>query len=107
MTQAREQRPRIGGRRSRNGCEATAGLSKVRRYLATDLHVVSTPLDSQLEGGITYLPDNKAETIAATLKQVIESRSYERSGTQAALQTYGPEAIFKSLNLLVKQVLTP
>jgi glycosyltransferase involved in cell wall biosynthesis len=82
---------------------------KIIEYLAAGLHVISTPmgpLDSQLEAGITYMPDNKAETIAGTLKHVIESRSYERTAAQAALQTYGPEAVSKSLNMLVKQVLT-
>ena len=77
--------------------------------LATGLHVISTPmgpLDSRLEAGITYMPDNKAETIAATLKQVIENGAYERTAAEAALQTYGPEAISKSLSMLVKQVLT-
>jgi glycosyltransferase involved in cell wall biosynthesis len=81
---------------------------KIIEYLAAGLHVISTPmgpLDSQLEAGITYMPDNEAETIAATLKQVIENRSYERIAAQAALQTYGPEAVSKSLNMLVNQVL--
>jgi glycosyltransferase involved in cell wall biosynthesis len=82
---------------------------KIIEYLAAGAHVISTPmgtLERGLEKGITYMPDNKAETIAATLKQVIESRSYERTAAQAALQTYGPEAVSKSLNTLVKQVLT-
>src|SRR6266404_6449319 len=82
---------------------------KIIEYLAAGLHVISTPmgpLDSQLEAGITYIQDNKAGTIAATLKQVIESRSYERTAAQAPMQTYGPEAVSKALNLLVKQVLT-
>jgi len=82
---------------------------KIIEYLAAGAHVISTPmgtLERGLERGITYMPDNKAETIAATLKQVIESRSYERTAAQAALQTYGPEAVSKSLNKLVKQVLT-
>ena len=81
---------------------------KIIEYLAAGVHVISTPmgtLERGLEKGITYMPDNKAETIAATLKQVIESRSYERTAAQAALQTYGPEAVSKSLNKLVKQVL--
>jgi glycosyltransferase involved in cell wall biosynthesis len=82
---------------------------KIIEYLAAGLHVTSTPmgpLDPQLEAGITYMPDNKAETIAATLKQVIENRSYERTAAQAALQTYGPDAVSTSLNTLVKQALT-
>lgn len=82
---------------------------KIIEYLAAGLHVISTPmgpLDSQLEAGITYMPDNKAETIAATLKQVIENCSYERTAAQAALETYGPDAVSTSLNTLVKQALT-
>jgi glycosyltransferase involved in cell wall biosynthesis len=82
---------------------------KIIEYLAAGLHVISTPmgpLAPQLEAGITYMPDNKPQTVAATLKHVIESRSYGRTAAQAALQTYGPEAISKSLNMLVKQVLT-
>jgi glycosyltransferase involved in cell wall biosynthesis len=82
---------------------------KIIEYLAAGLHVISTPmgpLDSQLEAGITYMPDNNAETIAATLKQVIENRSHERTAAQAALQTYGPGAVSTSLNTLVKQALT-
>jgi glycosyltransferase involved in cell wall biosynthesis len=82
---------------------------KIIEYLAAGLHVISTPmgpLDSQLEAGITYMPDNKAETIAATLRHVMENRSYERTAAQAALQTYGPDAVSKSLNTLVNQALT-
>jgi hypothetical protein len=46
------------------------------------------------------MPDNKAKTIATTLKQVIENRSYERTAAQTALQTCGPEAVAKSLDEL-------
>jgi glycosyltransferase involved in cell wall biosynthesis len=82
---------------------------KIIEYLAAGAHVISTPmgtLEPELERGMTYMRDNKPETIATTLKQVIESRSYERSAAQAAQQTYGPEAVSKSLDMLVNQVLT-
>jgi glycosyltransferase involved in cell wall biosynthesis len=82
---------------------------KIIEYLAAGLHVISTPmgpLDSRLEAGITYMPDNKAGTIAGTLKHMIESCSYERTAAKATLQTYGPEAVSTSLSIFVKQVLT-
>ena len=64
---------------------------KIIEYLAAGAHVITTPmgaLEQEIEVGITYMPDNKAETIAATLKQVIQVRCYERTAAQAALQTY-------------------
>jgi glycosyltransferase involved in cell wall biosynthesis len=81
---------------------------KIIEYLAAGAHVISTPmgtLEPEIESGITYMPDNKAETIAATLKQVIQSRCYERTAAQAALQTYGPEAVLRSLDRLIQQVM--
>jgi Glycosyl transferases group 1/Glycosyl transferase 4-like domain len=81
---------------------------KIIEYLAADDHVISTPmgpLEPGIESGITYMPDNKAETIAATLKQVIEGRCYERTAAHEALQTYGPEAVSRSLDRLLKQVM--
>ena len=47
-------------------------------------------LDPEIESGITYMPNNGAETIAATLRKVIDNHRYERTIVQAALQTYGP-----------------
>jgi Glycosyl transferases group 1/Glycosyl transferase 4-like domain len=82
---------------------------KIIEYLGAGAHVVTTPmgtLEPGLEAGITYMNDNSPPTIAATLQRVIGDRSYERTAAQAALQTYGPEAVSKSLNILVKQVLT-
>jgi glycosyltransferase involved in cell wall biosynthesis len=80
---------------------------KIVEYLAAGAHVISTrmgTLDPALEGGITYMPDNKAETIATTLKQVIESCSYERNASRAALQTYGPQTVANSLDNLVTEL---
>jgi glycosyltransferase involved in cell wall biosynthesis len=79
---------------------------KIIEYLAAGTHVISTPmgtLEPALEAGITYMPANTAGTIAATLRKVIEERHYERTAARAALETYGPEAISKSLDTLVQQ----
>ena len=57
-----------------------------------------------MEAGISYIADNAPETIAACLKQLIGERGYERTAAQAAVQTYGPAAVTKSLNELFEQV---
>jgi hypothetical protein len=80
---------------------------KIIEYLAAGGHVLTTPmgnLETELEAGITYMSDNRPETIAATLKQVIKDRCYERTAAKAALQAYGAEAVSKSLDKLLQQV---
>jgi hypothetical protein len=82
---------------------------KIIEYLAAGLHVVTTPrgsVEPELEAGITYIKDNSPETIAASLKHAIDLKSYERTAREAALQTYGPEAIARSLDRLLEQVMT-
>ena len=54
---------------------------------------------------ITYVSDDKAETIAAALQRVIQSRSYERITARNALQTYGSEAVSRSLDKLLTKVM--
>jgi hypothetical protein len=81
---------------------------KIIEYLAAGAHVITTrmgTLEPDLEKGITYIADNKPETIAATLKQVIRSHSYRRTAAQAALQTYGGPAVSKSLERLIRQAM--
>ena len=81
---------------------------KIIEYLAAGTHVISTPmgvLEPEFERGITYMPDNEVKTIAATLKHVIESGCYERTAAQPALQTYGPDAVSKSLDKFLKEVI--
>src|SRR5262249_31180630 len=81
---------------------------KIIEYLAAGTHVLSTPmgvLEPELERGITYMPDNEVKTIAATLKQVIEHCLYERTAAEPALQSFGPEAVAKSLDRIVQEVL--
>jgi glycosyltransferase involved in cell wall biosynthesis len=80
---------------------------KIIEYLAAGNHVITTPmgpLDPELEKGITYIPDNRPETIAASLKQVIETHSYKRTAVEAALAAYGPDAVAKSLDELFQKV---
>ena len=80
---------------------------KIVEYLAAGCHVIMTPrgsVEPELEAGISYIADNNADTIAACLKKVIDDRCYERTAERAALQIYGPDAVSKSLNQLLKQV---
>jgi hypothetical protein len=81
---------------------------KIIEYLAAGAHCVTTPmgkLESDLESGITYMHDNSPERIAATLKKVIEERLYERAAARAAQDAYGTQAVSRSLNNFLKQVL--
>jgi hypothetical protein len=69
--------------------------------------VITTPmgtLEPEIEKGITYMPDNRAETIAATLKKTIEGGYYDRTASEAALRAYGPETVTLSLDSLLRQV---
>jgi len=81
---------------------------KIIEYLAAGANVVSTPmgkLESQLEAGINYIPENSPETIAKTLQQVVSERRFERTVMDAAQEMYGSPAVAKSLNALVGQVM--
>ena len=80
---------------------------KIIEYLAAGAHCITTPmgaLESDIESGITYMADNSPQTIAATLKHVIEERRYERLAAQSAHNRYGPDAVARSLDGLFKQV---
>lgn len=80
---------------------------KIIEYLAAGAHCVTTPmgtLESDLESGITYMPDNAPETISATLKKVIEDHRYERAAPQAARDTYGTRAVSMALGGFLQQV---
>ena len=81
---------------------------KIIEYLAAGTHVITTPmgaLESEIEAGITYMPDNSPETIAATLERVIDRRWYQRKAVEAAQQTYGPAGVAKSLDSLLNHVM--
>jgi glycosyltransferase involved in cell wall biosynthesis len=80
---------------------------KIIEYLAAGTHVITTPmgpLESELEAGITYMPDNSPQTIAATLQAVIEGNGFERRATEAANQLYGPAAVSRTLDSLLGQL---
>jgi glycosyltransferase involved in cell wall biosynthesis len=79
---------------------------KIIEYLAAGLHVITTPrgsLEPELEAGISYIADNMSETIAAVLKKVIGNKSCDQTAQEAALKTYGPDAIAEALNRLVQE----
>jgi glycosyltransferase involved in cell wall biosynthesis len=80
---------------------------KIIECLAAGTHVITTPmgpLEKELEAGITYIPDNSPETIAAALQHVIEEREYERTAMEAAQELYGPAAVARSLDELLSRV---
>ena len=81
---------------------------KIIEYLAAGAHVVTTPmgkLEPKLEGGITYMNDNSPATIAATLQRVIRERDFERTAAEAAVHSYGPQAISRSLDELLNKMM--
>ena len=62
---------------------------KIIEYLAAGEHVITTPmgvLEPELEAGVTYIPDNRPETIAAGLMRVINAREFERGDTVAHVE---------------------
>jgi glycosyltransferase involved in cell wall biosynthesis len=82
---------------------------KIIEYLAAGAHVITTPmgvLEPELEAGVTYIPDNRPETIATNLLQVINGRQFERNATGAARRLYSPTAVSAALDTLVKEVVS-
>jgi len=80
---------------------------KIVEYLAAGTHVISTPrgpLEPELEAGVTYIRDNDPELISAALGEVIGNRLFEQTAEHAAIETYGPSAIARSLQSLIDQV---
>jgi glycosyltransferase involved in cell wall biosynthesis len=80
---------------------------KIIEYLAAGAHVITTPmgvLEPELEAGVTYIPDNRPETIATSLLQVINGRQFERNATGAARRLYSPTTVAAALDALVKEV---
>jgi glycosyltransferase involved in cell wall biosynthesis len=80
---------------------------KIIEYLAAGAHVVTTPmgtLGKELEKGITYMPDNSPDTIAATLERVIRTRRWEQTAADYVCENHGPTVVSRSLDELVRQV---
>ena len=81
---------------------------KIIEYLAAGAHVITTPmgiLEPEFERGITYMSDNRPETIADTFQRVIGERLFERTAPRAAEDAYGPSAVASSLNKLLSEVM--
>jgi hypothetical protein len=77
---------------------------KIIEYIAAGAHVVSTPmgkLEPEIERGITYMPNNDPDTIAATLTEVIEKEMWKRQARSYVVETYSTGAIAKPLDALV------
>jgi glycosyltransferase involved in cell wall biosynthesis len=82
---------------------------KMIEYLAAGAHVITTPmgeLEPELEAGVTYMKDNAPETIAATLKQVIENRRYGSNAECAVQERYGPQAVSDALDAFLGRVVS-
>jgi hypothetical protein len=80
---------------------------KIIEYLGAGAHVVSTPmgtLEKDLESGITYIPDNSPETIAAILQQVIRNGTWAHTAVRAVHAVYGSAAVANSLDALLQRV---
>jgi glycosyltransferase involved in cell wall biosynthesis len=80
---------------------------KVIEYLAAGAHVVMTAmgnLEREIEEGITYMADNKPETIVSTLRRVIGEERYTRTAERIVQMRYGPNAISESLDGLLTEV---
>jgi hypothetical protein len=89
----------------------TQGFSfKTIECLGAGLHVITTRLTAfdgmapQLKAGITFIDDNRPETIAAALKEVVAQRRYERDVAKAALDVYGHDAVARSLDAFMTDV---
>jgi glycosyltransferase involved in cell wall biosynthesis len=80
---------------------------KIVEYLAAGAHVLTTPrgaLEPELEKGVTYIGDNRDQSIARGLKELIQHRRYESTAVDAAIRTYGPAAVSDALNRLLAKV---
>lgn len=80
---------------------------KIIEYLAARAHVITTPmgpLEGEFERGITYMPNNNPETISRTLHETVAQRAFERLAADAAEGAYGPAAVSRNLDALLRQV---
>jgi hypothetical protein len=78
---------------------------KIVEYLAAGAHVLTTPmgpLEPEFELGITYIPDNRPETIAIALSEIIASGRFQQTAAGAARAAYAPDAVAGALDRLVR-----
>jgi glycosyltransferase involved in cell wall biosynthesis len=79
---------------------------KIIEYLAAGAHVITTPmgaLEKEYECGITYMPDNKPDTIASSLMQAIADRCWERTAAPQVIERLGPAGVARSLGEFIRQ----
>ena len=91
----------------------TIGFSfKTLECLGAGVHVITTPLTAlealapELKVALSYISDNRPETISACLKKVISERRYECTVQDAVHERYGPAAVSRSLATFLEQVMT-
>lgn len=79
---------------------------KIIEYLAAGAHVISTPMgiiEKEAEWGMTYILNNNPTTIVEALKKVIDSNRWEQRADQYVRDIYGPEAISRALEGLLRK----
>jgi glycosyltransferase involved in cell wall biosynthesis len=82
---------------------------KIIEYMAAGTHVITTrmgALEHELEDGLTYIADNRPETIAAGLLTVINQRHFERNAMDAARRLYAPSGVSAALDHLVRSIVS-
>ena len=80
---------------------------KIIEYLAAGIHVVTTPMgemERDLERGVTYITDNRAQTIAESLMRIIQEQAYKRTAVEAAHRAYSAEFVSAALDDLLCRV---
>jgi len=83
---------------------------KIIEYLAAGAHVATTrmgALEPEIEKGITYMRDNRPNTIAAALQSIIRDRLYDSDTRAPVHEAYGPSAVARELDMLVREVCAP
>jgi glycosyltransferase involved in cell wall biosynthesis len=81
---------------------------KIIEYLAAGTHVITTPVgmvEPELEVGMTYMPDNSVDAIAATISGVIRDRRYQYNAREAVQERYSAAAVSRSLEELLQQAI--
>jgi glycosyltransferase involved in cell wall biosynthesis len=78
---------------------------KIIEYLAAGAHVISTPMgamEPDLAAGVTLMHDNKPETIARTLQQVVQAGAWRQTAAPAVHARYGPDVLRAALDGLLR-----
>lgn len=73
---------------------------KIIEYLGAGAHVLTTrmgAIESEIEKGITYMPDNAPATIARALTDAVRSEAWLRSAADHVAKTYGPAPVATAL----------